>query len=63
MSISNELSVTLLATMEYRPCANKQLERFNDAVFSVLRHYAANRQQYWKSYVVPFTYAYNAQNI
>lgn len=47
--------------MEYLPRANKQLKRFNDTVFSILRHFAANRQQDCNNYVLPFTYAYSAQ--
>ena len=54
------LGITNLYTSAYHPQTNRQHERYNRTITSMVRNYAGEHQDDWDVYVGPLTYAYNS---
>lgn len=59
LAIRAELGVKLLATTEYHPQLNEQMERYNDTMNIRRKHYTAEHHCDSNNDVVLLSYAYN----
>lgn len=50
-----------LATTEYHPQSNDQVEWFKATIISRIHHYVSEHQQNWDSFLTPLTHAYSPQ--
>lgn len=55
------LTIKHLTTTAYHPETNGQVERFNRTLVTRIRHYVAEHQKDWDTFVPMLTYAYNTQ--
>ena len=55
------LGIKHVPTSTYHPQTNGQTERYNSSIIARLRHYVAEHQRNWDTFVQPLTYAYNTQ--
>ena len=59
-SVCRVLGITNLYTSAYHPQTNRQVERYNWTIVSMLRYYVNEHQDNWDVNVGPLTYAYNS---